>query len=109
MEIPLEIISRDVRLPEAAETEIRGKAEKLGKAFSKIQNIRVVVEVPHRHQHKGNHYKVGIYVLVPGQELVVNREPGDEGLSEGLRPAYLTAFQSMQRKLHAYADKRRKV
>jgi cold shock CspA family protein len=60
---------------EAVETRIREEVDKLETFFSPIMRCRVVVELPHKHQKKGDLYHVRIDMTVPGAELVVKREP----------------------------------
>lgn len=108
MQLPLEIVSRDVSLPDAAEREIRAKANKLGQLHPRITHCRVVVEVPHRHQSKGSHYRVRLHLGVPGHEVVVDRDPSENAAHEGLRPAIRDAFQAAHRQLTDYIEKRRR-
>jgi ribosomal subunit interface protein len=104
MKLPLEITFRNVSRTDEIEARIRAKAAKLDKFFDRIVGCRVVVESPHNHHTKGNHYRVRIEVTVPGGELVVDRDPESrdhEDLSVALRDAFLAA----QRQLQAYAEK----
>ena len=104
MKLPLEITFRNVSRTDEIEARIRAKAAKLDKFFDRIVGCRVVVESPHNHHNKGNHYRVRIELTVPGGELVVDRDPESrdhEDLSVALRDAFLAA----QRQLQAYAEK----
>ena len=75
MTVPLQITYRNMESTEAIEEEIRDKAAKLDHFYDRITSCRVVVEVPHRHHHKGIAYHVRVDVKVPGWEVVINREP----------------------------------
>ncbi len=75
MEIPLCITFRNMPISEAIETNIREKTAKLAALYNGILDCHVMVEAPHRHHRKGKSYQVRIDLLVPGAELVVNREP----------------------------------
>ena len=104
MKLPLEITFRNVARTDEIEARIRAKAAKLDKFFDRIVGCRVVVESPHNHHNKGNHYRVRIELTVPGGELVVDRDPESrdhEDLSVALRDAFLAE----QRQLQAYAEK----
>lgn len=102
MKVPLQITSRNMSLSEAAEQTIREKVGKLDDFFDRITSCRVLVEAPHRHSHQGVLYNVKVDITVPGNELVVKREP-----HEDLYVAIRDAFDAARRQLQAYARKRR--
>ncbi len=98
MQIPLQITIRDVPHSEALEAHIRDKAQKLDEFFQHIMSCRVVVEMPHHHQHQGKQYNVRIDIRVPQNEIVVNRDK-DEDVYVAVRDA----FDAAKRKLEDYA------
>ena len=102
MQIPLKISSRNMSLSEAAEQNIREKAEKLEEFYERITSCRVHVEAPHRHSHHGVLYNVRVDITVPGNEIVVKREP-----NEDLYVAIRDTFDAAVRQLKGYARKRR--
>lgn len=97
MQIPMQITIRDIEHSEALETHIREKARKLDEFFDHIVSCRVVVEMPHKHQHQGKEFNVRISVGVPGREIVVNRDK-DEDVYVALR----NAFDAAKRQLDDY-------
>lgn len=102
MHLALQISSRDFSLTPAIEQAIRHKASKLIQFFDRITGCSVVVETPHRHQHKGMQYHVSIRLAVPGHEVVVKREP-----HEDLYVAIRDAFTAAGRQLREYSRRRR--
>ena len=54
---------------------IREEAAKLDEFYNRIMACRVVVELPSRHRKCGSLYHVRIDLTVPGEELVVKRQP----------------------------------
>ncbi len=102
MQIPLQITVRGTDRSEALEAHIRDKVDKLEEFFDHIMSCRVVVELPHKHQHQGKHFNVRIDIGVPGSEIVVNREH-----SEDVYVALRDAFDAAQRKIEDYARKLR--
>lgn len=102
MKLPLQITTRNLSLSEAAETTIREKAAKLETFCDHIMSCRVLVEVPHRHKHHGVFYNVRIDLTVPGNELVVKREP-----NEDLYVAIRDSFDAARRQLQAFSRRRR--
>jgi ribosomal subunit interface protein len=102
MQIPLQITIRDVEHSEALETHIRDKAKKLDEFFDHIMSCRVVVEMPHKHQHQGKQFNVRIDLGVAGGEIVVNRDH-----AEDVYVALRDAFDAAKRKLEDYVSKLR--
>jgi ribosomal subunit interface protein len=100
MQIPMQITIRDMENSEALETHIRQKAQKLDEFFNRIMSCRVVVEMPHKHQHQGKQFNVRIDIGVPGNEIVVNRDH-----SEDVYIALRDAFDAAKRQLEDYARK----
>ena len=64
MQTPLQITFRDMEPSAAVEANIREKAGKLEQFYDRIMSCRVVVEVPHGHQHQGRLYQVRIVIVV---------------------------------------------
>jgi ribosome-associated translation inhibitor RaiA len=98
---PLQVTVRDVSLSEAAENDIRNKAEALDTYYNGIIGCRVVVEGPGRHHRQGP-YAVRIDVTVPGVDLVVDRQT-DADLYVAIRDA----FDAARRRLEDYARRQR--
>ena len=104
MKSPLQITARDFELSPAIEAVIKEKVEKLDKFYDRIIRFKVVLESPHRSKRKGRRYHVHIDISVPGEELVVRREP-----HEDLAVAIREAFEAAKRQLQEFADLRRAV
>ncbi len=102
MKIDLQITARNFELTDLIREQIREKVEKLDSFYSDIMRCRVVVEVPHRHKHKGILYDIHIYMTVPGGEIVVKRES-----NEDIYVAIRDAFDAARRKLEDYSRKQR--
>lgn len=107
MQLPLELTFRDMDHSDAMEAKIRERAEKLDRFHDHIMSCRVMVEAPHKHNHKGKIYHVSLDVTVPGTELVVNRDPKDNHAHEDAYVAIRDAFDAMERQLEAHANKKR--
>lgn len=107
MKLPLEITFRGVQRTDSLEERIRDKAAKLDRFCDSITGCRVVVEAPHNRHKNGNLYHVRIDMSVPGNELVVNREPHKHHEHEDVWIAVRDAFNAAQRQLQSYANKRR--
>jgi len=107
MQVAPQITFRDVPHSEAVEYQVREHAGKLEEFFDRITSCHVVIEEPHRHHQQGNLFHVRIHVAVPGQELVVDREPALDSAREDVLVTIRDAFKAMRRQLEDYFRKLR--
>jgi ribosomal subunit interface protein len=101
------ITFRDIDSSEAVESKLRKRIDRLERYSSEIISCQVVVETPHRARKKGKIYKVSIDLTVPGDEIVVNRNPEDNHSHEDVYVAIRDAFDAAERQLKEYAERRR--
>ena len=102
MKLPLEISVKDVHISNEMEDLIREKASKLDNFFDGIIGCRIRVDIPHRSKQSGSLYNVRLDISVPGNDIVVKREP-----DEDLHAAVVHSFDVAQRRLRDYAEKQR--
>ncbi len=107
MQVPLQITFHDIDPSDAIEARIRERAAKLEEFYDRITSCRVVVEAPHRRNHKGRLYSVRIDLALPGAEIVVNREPQLNHAHEDVYVALRDAFNAAQRRIQDYVRRRR--
>lgn len=107
MQLPLQITFRDMEPSGAMEANIREKAEKLDQFCDHIMSCRVVVEKLYKRHHKGNLYRVRIDMTVPGEELVVSRDPDLHRAHIDAYVAIRDAFDAARRQVEEYAERRR--
>lgn len=107
MRLPLQVTFRGMEHSDALEAKIRERAEGLDRFFERIMGCRVVVELHHKHHQQGNLYHVRIDLTVPGDELVVSREPDEHLMHEDAHVAVRDAFDAARRELEDYARRRR--
>lgn len=108
MQIPINITFRDLPVSEALKADIEDKAAKLEQFVEQIISCHVVVELHHKHHHKGNLYQVRIDLTVPGSEIVVSRENNLNHAYEDPYVAVRDAFNAARNQLQAYQDKLKK-
>ncbi|MGI9413592.1 MAG: HPF/RaiA family ribosome-associated protein [Hyphomicrobiales bacterium] len=89
----------------AIESRVMERIEKLEEFHKRITSCRVAISAPHRHGRKGRIYDVRIDVSVPGGEVVVNREPGQNHAHEDVYVAIRDAFKAAQRQLEDHVRK----
>ena len=114
MQIPAQITFHGLDKSDAVETRVREKIAKLEQFFDRITTCRVVIE---RHHSSSSHlvtkdqpFHVSIIVEVPGEELVVRRDPkSPDALKDhkDINIAVRDAFDVMQRQLKDYVERRR--
>ena len=93
--------------PSPALTElIETRAEQLQRVSDRIHSVRVLVDAPHQHQKKGNHYRVRIELTMPGQEIVIGHDDDDRDTDEDAYQAVRRAFDALRRRLDESVAKR---
>ncbi len=107
MELPIQITFRHMDSSQTIEGKIREYAAKLDRFHDHIMSCRVVIEAPHKHHHKGNLYHVRVDVTVPGDEIVVSREPDLHHAHEDPYVALRDAFDAVRRRLEDHVRRRR--
>jgi ribosome-associated translation inhibitor RaiA len=103
MQNPLQVTFHNLPHSDALESDIRARFAKLEPLCERLTACRVVVDSPHRTpSNTARTYAVRIEMQLPGQELVVSREPmGD------FRLAMNDAFDTAKRRLKDHAEKQR--
>ena len=105
--IPVSISFPDLPPSSAVEYVINEKINKLERRFPRITSCRVAVESPHHHHQKGRIFHIQIKAHVPGEELVVSREPAKNMAHADIYVAIRDAFKALTRQLEDYYSKRR--
>ena len=107
MQLPLQVVFRNMEPSAAVETKIHERAEQLERIYSPIMSCRVAVEAHHKHHHQGNLYHVRVDLKVPNSEIVASRDPGEHHAHEDVFVAVRDAFDAVRRRLEDYARHRR--
>lgn len=107
MQLPLQISFHNVPHSAAVEDQIRQYAARLDEFGGRIMSCRVVVDKPHRHHRDGNLYHVRIDITVPGEEIVINREPRQHIAHRDLETALGDAFDQAVRRVQDFVRRQR--
>jgi ribosomal subunit interface protein len=107
MQFSPEITFRGLEATPALESKVRDRVERLKRYHTRIMGCRVMIESHHRHQHKGKLFHVRIDVTVPGNELVVSRDPEENHAHEDAYVAIRDAFNAMERQLESFSHRQR--
>lgn len=107
MEHPVQITFRGLEPTDALTKAVEDRAYELEQYFNKIQSCKVVAESSHRSHRQGNLYHVRIRLAVPGEEIVVSRDPAEHAQNEDMYLAINDAFKETVRRLEDYVRRRR--
>lgn len=105
--IPFKITFRNIPPSDALWDNVQAHIENLEKFFDHIISCTVVLSIPHRHHHKGRIPHVSVHLLVPGNSLIVDREPERDGGHEDIYVVISDAFHALSRKLEDYVERKR--
>jgi ribosome-associated translation inhibitor RaiA len=99
------IAVRNIELPAETEADLRERINGLGRYYERITSCGVTIDVPQRRRRSDGHrYRVRLDIMLPGGEIVINRQPCDE-----LRTAVQDAFDAARRRLQAYAERQNAI
>jgi ribosome-associated translation inhibitor RaiA/cold shock CspA family protein len=102
MQSPLQIEFDGLPPSEAVTARIEQRVAHLEKLFPRIIDGRIVVERSNHRHRKGNLYKIRIELNVPGDRLVISRDPGENLAHTDVYVAVRDAFAAMERTLQDY-------
>jgi cold shock CspA family protein len=97
----------DIAIDEAVREAAFDHVEQLERYSDRITGCHVVVAQPHRRHREGRLYSVRIDLLVPGGEIVVNREHHLEHAHEDALVALRDAFLAARRQLEDHVRRLR--
>ena len=111
MRLPIQILFRNVRKSNNAETLIRERVSRLEKLCDNITRCSIAVEKPNHTVKAGNPYRVRIDLTVsPGHEIVVSKEQGQNDGDDPLFAVIREAFDATKKRLEKLVHvKRRNV
>jgi putative sigma-54 modulation protein len=106
--VPLQITFDGLAHSDTIEAEIRDRVAWLKQYYPRITGCRVLVKVPHRHQHAGRHFDVVVDVSVPGgAPVVISHHLPNDPLLRHARAAIRQAFDATRRRLQDFAREQR--
>ena len=102
MQLPIQIVFRDLPRSDAIEAAIHEKATRLDRYYDHIMSCRITVATIQKHKHQGKLFNVRVDLTVPGSEIVVNRDD-----AEDIYVAIRDAFDHARCRLEDFARRQR--
>ncbi|WP_019645687.1 HPF/RaiA family ribosome-associated protein [Novispirillum itersonii] len=111
MQIPVQVSFHGVDHSDAVVQRVHEKIAKLEQFCADIISCRVAVEKQHKNNAvntlKGEPFHVTIDVSVPGDTLIVKRDPKNGEHHDDIGVALRDAFDAMERQVKTYVERHR--
>ena len=104
-QLPLQITFRGIDHSQAVEAAIRERATRLERFSHQITRCHVIVDMPHQHRHRGNHYAIRIDITTPAGEVFVTRDPSLDDSHKDFQSVLRDAFDAAARHLESDAQR----
>lgn len=95
MQVPLKITTDSVRLSKREEQLIRRQITMLERFYSRLTRCEVVIDGPGGRHQRGGPFEARLHLGVPGDELTVDRQSGEDPTS-ALRQAFAAGRRQLQ-------------
>lgn len=108
MQVPIQIVLKDVPNPTALRAMVLDAATALERYYDRVTSCRVVVTNPDARHRSGGQYDVHVSMQLPTRkEVTVSRRAADDSEREHLKVALRQAFAQARRQLQDEARKMR--
>jgi cold shock CspA family protein len=97
----------DIPVDEQVREAALGHVAELEDFHDRITGCQVVVSQPHRHHRSGRLWSIRVEVVVPGADIVVNRDHPLDHAHEDVHVALRDAFLAARRRLEDVARRKR--
>ncbi len=102
-----QVLFRGIDHSQAVADAVQKRVDKLERYSDEIQSLRVTLESPHNHHHKGKVFHVGVEAVIPNHDVQVNHDQHDNHSHEDIYIAIRDAFNALERRIKSiYAKKR---
>lgn len=105
--LPVDVVFRDMDPSPMVDVAVRRWATRLARRFDRVLGCQVVIGQPHRHHERGRRFHVRVRVSLPGSEIVVSHDPGDDETHDDVYVAIRDAFRAARRQLEQQARRMR--
>lgn len=97
--IPLQINFLDLDESDAVRAVVERRIEKLEHFYNKIIRAEVNISSPHRHRHSDRLYHVLIHLVLPNNDIIVNKHSDKNEAHRDIYVAVRDAFDAAERML----------
>lgn len=101
------VVFRGIDHSQAVAEAVQKRLEKLERFSDEIQSLRVILESPHNHHHKGKVFHVGVEAVIPNHDILVNHDQHDKHAHEDIYVAIRDAFNALERRIKSIYEKKR--
>lgn len=108
MEVPLDVILKNVEHKKEIEDVIYEKIAKLEQSCDHLTSCRVLVEQNPTHQHAKHTYHVRIDVKLPPHHEIVVRRDSSRNAHDNLAAVVREAFMATRRQVESIVDRQKK-
>ena len=91
----------------AVEAHVQRWVDRLSRMFGRLLRCDAWIEQPHRHNRKGQTFRVRVELAVPGATLVVSHDTGLDHAHEDVYVAISDAFRAARRQLQSHTTMQR--
>ncbi len=108
MAVPVQISFQGKDSSEALSAFIHEQAEKLGRVNARIERVDVNIQPPPGNgHHHGRPFHVRIRLHVPGNDVIVDRDPTTDDSHDDAHIAVRDAFETARRRLQHHTERLR--
>ena len=108
---PFQITFLDFSESDAIWLAIQKRIEKLEHFFDRIVRVETSISLPHRHRHSDRLFHIQIHIILPGEDIVVNRKPvhneAHRDVYVAIRDSFNTAERLLREKSQSISDRSR--
>ena len=98
------VVFRGIDHSQAVADAVQKRLDKLERFTDEIQSLRVTLESPHNHHHKGKVFHVGVEAVIPNHDILVNHDKHEH---EDIYIAIRDAFNALERQIKSVYEKKR--
>lgn len=102
MPLTPQITFRNLDSSDSVRQLITERVAELEQFFDRIVACKVVVETSHHRHRQGRLFHIAVHLSVPGNEIVVKRDPAEHHAHEDIRVSVRDAFDATRRQLEDY-------
>jgi ribosome-associated translation inhibitor RaiA len=103
----LEIAFRGMETSEFVERNVQEHVERLSKLSERLLSCRVLIEAPSHHHTHGAKFHVRVDLHLPGEHIIIDRDPGRDMAHSNAYVAIADAFHAAKRRIEESARRRR--